>query len=107
MRLAWCNYDGEYWRQIPHEVCEWHRYGGHGNYKPDPKCKNCEERGGELMFDLKRLGQLVIKNGIPHDKVVFDMDKIQIEMLGKCFMETRIANDQKEESFKDDGKIPF
>ena len=57
------------------------------------------------MFDLKRLGQLVIKNGIPHDKPVFDMDKIQIETLGKCFMESRIDDQAQKEDFQDD--IPF
>ena len=56
------------------------------------------------MFDLKRLGQLVIKNDIPHDKPVFEMDKIQIETLGKCFMESRI--DDQTQTFQDD-EIPF
>jgi hypothetical protein len=59
------------------------------------------------MFDLRKLGQLVVKAGIPHDKPFFQLEKIEIEELGHCFMEAVNHDDPQAKEAKEDGKLPF
>jgi len=72
----------------------------------DPKCIECEQRRGKIMFDLKKLGQLVAKEGIPN-KPFFQLEKIEIEALCHCVMEAVDYNDPKAREAKEDGLIPF
>ena len=88
-------------RQVPDEVCSWHRHD-----KKDPICANCEQRGGKIVFDLKKLGQMVVKEGIPN-MPFFQLEKTQIEALGHCFLEAVDYDDPKAHVKKEEGKIPF
>jgi hypothetical protein len=103
MSLAWCKYDNKYFRQVPKAVCDWHRYK-----MLDPKCKNCEEREGNVVFDLKTLGNMVVEAKVP-DKSLFQMLPEEITRLGECFLNSILEKDIDPEAqdAKEDGKIPF
>ncbi len=58
------------------------------------------------MFDLKKLGQSVAKEGIPNVPF-FQLEKTQIELLGHLFLEAINHDDPKAQEAFDSGKIPF
>jgi len=72
----------------------------------DPICMDCPERGGKPMFDLKRLGAMVLEYKIP-DKPLFKMNQEEITKLGECFLESMLEKDFDSTEKVSEADLPF